>query len=196
MSTLLLGSNSPRRQALLNNLGFSFETCPLDIDESYPIDLPVSEVAAFIAERKLEALLPRLSKDTIGLTADTTVILKNTILQKPADARAAQTMLTCLSGQKHTVNTAVAIHYRGKTYRHSAYAEVVFKTLAPPTIAKYIGMGLCYDKAGGYGIQDWIGMVGVERIEGDYYTILGLPTSWCYEVLNALFCADAESSSG
>lgn len=186
MPTLLLGSNSPRRQALLKGLRFEFDCCSLNIDEAYPTDLPVSKVAAFIAERKLEALLPRLPKNTVGLTADTTVILKNTILQKPEDAVAAQNMLSSLAGQTHTVNTAVAIHYRSKTDRYSAYAQVHFKKLSSLVIAKYIQTGLCYDKAGGYGIQDWIGMVGVERIEGDYYTILGLPTGWCYEILSPI----------
>ncbi len=183
---ILLASKSPRRRDLLKALGFIFETLTLDIDETYPLDLKSSKVANFIAQKKMKALLPQLNQQ-IGISADTTVILDDKILQKPYSKIEAYDMLNRLSGRRHLVNTAVYISdIEKKTHAYSDLTKVFFKKLNPKEIEHYISTGQAFDKAGAYGIQDWIGMIGIEKIEGSYYTAMGLPLHWCYKTLKKI----------
>ena len=183
---ILLASKSPRRRDLLEALGFVFETLTLNIDETYPSNLKPSKVADFIAKEKMKALLPQLNR-RIGISADTTVILDDKVLQKPSNKTEAHDMLSRLSGRSHLVNSAVCISdTKGILHTYSDLTKVFFKKLHSKDIENYILTEQAFDKAGAYGIQDCIGMIGVERIEGSYYTVMGLPLHWCYETLKKI----------
>lgn len=184
---LVLGSKSPRRQELLKGLGFEFEVRVLDTDESYPADITVEEVPAYIAQEKGDAFLDTLAMDELAVTADTLVVLGDEILGKPADRDGAIEMLKKLSGNTHQVITGVCLTTREKTVSFSEITEVNFKELTEEEIIYYVDNYKPFDKAGSYGIQEWIGYVGIHSIVGCYYNVMGLPVSYLFEVLNEEF---------
>jgi len=180
--TLILASKSPRRQELLRTAGFDFVVKTADITESFPGNLSPEEAAIFIAKEKSKFLQPYW-KDNIVLAADTIVVLDNEILGKPSTASEAQEMLAKLSGRQHSVITGVSIStdYRSENFGDST--TVVFKKLQDHEIDYYIQQYQPIDKAGAYGIQEWIGMIGIEKIQGSYFNVVGLPVHRVYQEL-------------
>jgi septum formation protein len=181
---LILGSKSPRRQYLLRELGIEFEVRPLETDESYPESLSPIEVAGYLAEKKALAYLPQLLANEWVLTADTVVKLGNEILGKPESKEHAQELLGKLSGKTHEVITGVCLMSLDQKIVFDDLTRVSFKPLSEEEINFYIDHYAPYDKAGAYGAQDWIGMVAVERIEGSYFNVMGLPIHLVYHVLS------------
>lgn len=175
---LILASGSPRRSELLRACGLAFEVADkYSVDEVYPATLPPDEVPLFLAELKSDAYLNPLASNEILLTADTVVILDGQILGKPADAAQAREMLARLSGRTHRVVTGVVL--RGPKRRHAfgCTTDVTFAPLTDEQINYYVSAFSPLDKAGAYAIQEWIGAVGVERIDGPYNNVVGLPTA-------------------
>lgn len=179
---LVLASASPRRQYLMREAGFTIETAIPDVEEHFPSDMPVNEVARFLAARKADSFRNRFD-DKIVITADTVVILGEKILNKPGDRREAVGMLQSLSGRTHRVMTGVCILSREKECAFDDTTEVTFRRLSVEEIEFYIDRCQPFDKAGSYGAQDWIGMVGVESISGSYFNVMGLPMHKVYEHL-------------
>lgn len=179
---LVLGSKSPRRQQLLAAAGFRFRVQVQDVEEVWPPHLPLAEIPAYLARLKAEALEP-LSQDELVITADTTVILGQQVLNKPTSAEEAIQMLLALSGQCHTVVTGVHLRYRGRQTEFSAHTRVYFRPLELEEITQYVAQSPPLDRAGAYGIQDTIGLRGIRRIEGDYYNVMGLPVCQLVEAL-------------
>ncbi|MET7257013.1 Maf family nucleotide pyrophosphatase [Dyadobacter fermentans] len=184
--SLILASNSPRRKQLLHDAGFAFTVEVLPTDESYPADLPAEEVAGYISREKAEQFRG-IRPDSLVLTADTVVIADHHILGKPTDAADAFRMIKILSGRSHKVVTAVSLLSDGIIETISDVAEVYFRDLEDWEINHYIEQYKPFDKAGSYGIQEWIGMVGIEKIEGSFYTIMGLPVQVVYRLLKPHF---------
>ncbi len=184
---IILGSGSPRRKQLLTEIGFQIEVCALDIDESYPETIHCEEVASYIANQKMTALKQIKEDSSILLTADTTVISGNQLLGKPTDAENAKYMLNQLSGKSHFVNTSVVLCYQGKAEKISCFTEVFFNHLNDQQIDYYIAKFQPFDKAGSYGIQDWIGLVAINKINGSYTNVVGLPTEECFASVQKLF---------
>lgn len=180
--SLILASNSPRRKQLLQETGFDFNVQVIPTDESFPENMPTSEVAGYISAQKAE-MFRTLYPEKLVLTADTVVIIADTILNKPKDAEEAQKMLRMLSGTTHEVITAISLLSDNHIHTISDTAQVTFRTLDKGEINHYIEHYKPFDKAGGYGIQEWIGMIGIERIEGSFYTIMGLPVHLVYQLL-------------
>ena len=182
---IILGSSSPRRKELLAAMGFEFRTMSPDIDESFSDEMPVENVPVFLAESKANALVDSLEKDDLLICSDTVVVLKNKILGKPNDREDAISILQQLSGNTHAVITGVALKSVTKTKVFSVKTEVKFINLSQSQIEFYIDNYHPFDKAGSYGIQDWIGLIGVEKIEGSYTNVMGLPTCELYEEIMA-----------
>ncbi|MEN9400686.1 MAG: hypothetical protein RL632_1789 [Bacteroidota bacterium] len=183
---LILGSASPRRKELIQAAGFSFEVRTKDTDESFPASLPCTKVAEFVARKKLDALLQDASDDEILLCADTTVVVDELILNKPKDAAEAKAMLGQLSGRSHNVITGVCIASKSSISSFSVVTTVYFKKLSAEDIDFYIKEFKPFDKAGAYGIQEWIGHVAIECIEGSYNNVVGLPTHEVHQALKSL----------
>lgn len=183
---LILASHSPRRKELLSGLGLTFEIRIIpDIDESYPVTLSPKEIPLYVAQKKANAYLPALGPDELLITADTVVHLQDRILGKPRDREDAIRMLRALSGNKHEVITGVCLITREKQRMFSVISEVCFASLAMEDIFYYTDHFHPYDKAGAYGIQEWIGYVGVESIKGSFYNVMGLPIQRVYQELRA-----------
>lgn len=180
---LILASNSPRRQQLLRELGIEFTVQVRPTDELFPADMPTSEVAGYLAQHKAEQFAHDLGEKLI-LCADTVVVVDNEILNKPTDAIEARAMLQKLSGREHQVITGICLLSPEGYQTISDVANVVFKTLTESEIDYYITHYRPFDKAGAYGVQEWIGMIGISRIEGSFYTIMGLPLHKVYELLS------------
>ena len=178
---LILASKSPRRHELLKELGLSFEIKTKQICENFPNTIDISNVAAFLAKKKADAF--ELSIDEIIITSDTTVLLTDRIFNKPKNSQEALEMLQSLSGKTHEVCTGVCIKSTEKEIIFSEFTKVTFKPLSLNEIEYYIKHFQPYDKAGSYGIQEWIGFVGIEKIEGCYYNVMGLPLSKLYNEL-------------
>ena len=178
---IILASKSPRRQELLKGLGLSFEIKTKVIDEYFPNTIDVSDVALFLAQKKAEAY--EISIDEILITSDTTVLLTDRILNKPQNTEEVIEMLQSLSGKTHQVCTGVYIKSTGKEVAFSDFTSVTFKPLSLDEIEYYIKHFNPFDKAGSYGIQEWIGFIGIEKIEGCYYNVMGLPLSKLYQEL-------------
>ncbi len=173
---IILASGSPRRRELLGLLGVEFRVRPIeDFDERYPSDMPAMEVAHYLARAKCDACRERLSANELLITADTVVVNRGEVLGKPADADAAYAMLASLSGHAHSVVTGVAVAVPDRIISARAVTEVEFSELTDSDIRYYVEHYRPFDKAGAYGIQEWIGAVGVKRIEGSYYNVMGLP---------------------
>lgn len=184
---LILASKSPRRQQLLKEAGFDFMVKTLDTEESYPETLAASNVAKFLAKKKAEGFIPILKDGETVITADTVVILNDEILGKPTNHAEARAMLEALSGQQHQVTTAVCIASRDKIVAFDDTTVVYFKQLSKEEIEYYIEKYQPFDKAGAYGIQEWIGMIGIQKIEGSYFTVMGLPMHLVYEALKSFW---------
>lgn len=180
---LILGSNSPRRQQILKDAGFSFQVQVLPTEEDFPEDMPSQEVPVFLARKKAEAFRPVLENNLI-LTADTVVRINEKILNKPIDAADARKMLRLLSNQTHEVTTGVCLMSAEETLTFVDTARVHFRELTDWEIDYYLEACRPFDKAGAYGVQDFIGMVGIDRLEGSYFTVMGLPIHRVYEALN------------
>lgn len=181
---IILASGSPRRRELLSQLGVDFEVKTLkDIDESYPSHLRSSEVAAYISRQKAEAYRKTLSPRDLVITADTIVCVGGNILGKPADMADAARMLRSLSGRDHEVVTGVTLLSQAYTHTFTTTTQVTFAQLSEQEIRHYVEHYRPLDKAGAYGIQEWIGMIGVEKIEGSYFNVMGLPVQRLYKAL-------------
>lgn len=179
---VILASNSPRRKELLNGLGIDFEVRVIPhIDESYPEELDPKEVPCYIAKKKADAYCAK--ENELIITADTIVILNNCILEKPTDRNNAIQMLQKLSGRKHDVVTGVVISTFDKQISFSVQSTVDFAILTNEEITYYVDTFQPFDKAGGYGIQEWIGYIGVQGIYGSFYNVMGLPVQRLYQEL-------------
>ena len=184
MYKVILASNSPRRKELLAGLGMPFEVRVLqDIDESYPEDLPVAEVALHIAGKKADAYRAIVRDDELIITADTVVIVDDEILGKPVDEADAVRMLRLLSGRTHQVTTGVCLLTATQERRFAVTTDVTFKALSDEEIHYYVNTYKPFDKAGAYGIQEWIGYIGVTCLHGSYYNVMGLPVQRIYEAI-------------
>lgn len=173
---IILASNSPRRKELLSGLGIQYEVKTLpDIDESYPEGLDGMEIPAFIARFKADAYREVMQTDELIITADTIVWLDGNVMGKPKDAEEAREMLRSLSGQTHQVITGVCLTTAVYQKAFATMTDVTFATLSEEEIAYYVERYSPMDKAGSYGIQEWIGFIGVESISGSYFNVMGLP---------------------
>ena len=184
MKRIILASNSPRRRELLGGLGYTYEVRVLDgIDESYPESLRGSDVAAYISRVKADAYRKTMADDELIITADTIVCLDDKVLGKPTDENEAVAMLRSLSGRTHQVYTGVTIVTVEESSTFVSRSDVTFAALTEEEIGHYVSQYCPMDKAGAYGIQEWIGYVGVERIEGSYFNVMGLPVQRLYTEL-------------
>jgi len=174
MKSIILASQSPRRKELLSLLDLEFTVEVKSIDEIFPKDLNTSKVAEYLAELKASAFT-NIKDDQVIITADTVVILNDTILGKPKDKAEATEMLHRLSNRSHEVITGVCLKSAQKTSTFSSSTKVYFKDLTDAEIDYYIENYKPYDKAGSYGIQEWIGAIGITKIEGSYFNVVGLP---------------------
>ena len=182
---LVLASQSPRRKELLGKLGYEFSQRLKKVEETYPTDLATEKVAEFLSKKKAAAYENELADDELIITADTVVILNNTILGKAENFGEAKTMLEQLSGKKHQVITGVCLQKKGSAHSFSVTTTVFMKQLSIAEIAFYIENFKPFDKAGAYGIQEWIGFIGVDKIEGSYYNVMGLPVKELYDAINS-----------
>lgn len=181
---IILASNSPRRRELLGGLGIPFEVQVLpDISETYPDNLPVEQTAQYIAEEKAAAYKTFMQPRDLVITADTVVICGQEVLGKPSDAADARRMLRLLSGRTHQVITGVCLTTKQQQRSFSVKTDVTFKTLSEEEINYYVNTYQPMDKAGAYGIQEWIGYIGVTGLNGSYFNVMGLPVQRIYEEL-------------
>ena len=188
---IVLASNSPRRRELLAGLGIEFEVRVLpDIDESYLADLPVMQIAEYIAHKKASAYLLTMKDNDLVITADTVVIIGNEVLGKPKDEEDAKRMLRLISGKTHQVVTGVCLTTTKQQRHFSVSTDVTFKDLPENEINYYITKYKPFDKAGAYGIQEWIGYVGVTSLNGSYFNVMGLPVQKLWEELKKYFIHD------
>ncbi len=181
---IVLGSKSPRRQELLAGIGIEFSIRTKDTDESYPEELNPLDVPIYIAKNKANALIEDLDVNEIIICADTVVIVDKTILGKPNNEKEAIEMLQLLSGKTHLVTTGVVIGSSKKMTSFATTTEVTFKDLSKEEIEYYVSNYSPFDKAGSYGIQEWIGFIGVTSIKGSYFNVVGLPIHEVYQKLN------------
>lgn len=182
-STLVLASKSPRRHQLLKELGLDFDVRIKSIDESYPNNLKGAAIAEYIAEKKAAVFEGDIAESEIILTSDTVVWKDNVSLAKPKDAEEAKSMLMSLSGNNHEVITAVCLKSATKSKLFHSTTKVFFKELTEEEIDYYITNYKPFDKAGAYGIQEWIGFIGITKIEGSYFNVVGLPVQEVYTEL-------------
>lgn len=181
---VLLGSKSPRRRELLAQLGVEFSVADMpDIEEVYPAETPAAEVPAYLAQLKASAMRGSLAEDQLLITADTVVVLNGQIFGKPHDAHDAARMLRALSGQTHQVYTGVAVTTADRCSVFTSVTDVSFSHLSDAEIDYYITTYHPMDKAGAYGIQEWIGAVAVQGLVGSYYNVMGLPIHMLYHEL-------------
>ncbi|MBQ6432389.1 MAG: septum formation protein Maf [Bacteroidaceae bacterium] len=185
---LILASNSPRRRELLAGLDLDFEVRVLPgIDEGYPAELQGGDIPLYIAKEKAQAYVAQLQPDELLITADTIVWLNGQVLEKPADEADAFRMLRQLSGNTHQVFTGVCLTTRERQVAFSCCTDVTFSRLTDDEITHYVRRYRPFDKAGSYGVQEWIGYVGVESINGSFYNVMGLPVQRLYTALKQNF---------
>jgi septum formation protein len=180
---IILGSRSPRRQELLRELGLKFEVVIKDWEEDYPEDLSGPEIALYVAERKALSFLPEIGKNEIVITADTIVWCDGEVLSKPADKEDALRIIRKISGRTHEVITGVCLLSSDKMVSFQSCTRVTFSDLSDEEIVHYISRYKPYDKAGAYGIQEWIGIAACSSIEGSYFNVVGLPVEQVYREL-------------
>jgi septum formation protein len=180
---IILGSNSPRRQELLRGLELDFEVRVHPVEETIPMDLPAQYAAAYLSKLKADAFPGELQENELLITADTVVIDRGKVQGKPADEKEAFEMLKSLSGATHTVMTAVTIKDRKTSITLEDEAQVTFRFLDEEEVWHYLKKYQPFDKAGAYGIQEWIGFVGVSSITGSYFTVMGFPLHLVYQQL-------------
>jgi septum formation protein len=196
MADFILASQSPRRKQLLEWAEIPFTVMVSDTDESYPSNLPIAEVPAYIAKHKALAVKANLEKQATNkeipciIAADTVVVLDQIIMGKPLDRADAIASLSKLSGNTHEVITGVCIIYADQEIIFSETTKVRFHPLTQAQIAFYVDAYKPYDKAGGYAIQEWIGVVGIQGIEGDFYNVMGLPVSKLVQKIKQLGLLD------
>ena len=184
---LILASASPRRRQLLVGCGLPFvQAEPYDVSETYPAGMPAGEVPVYLARLESDAYPLPLASFDILVTADTVVAVDDRILGKPADRGVAVAMLRALSGRRHRVVTGVTIRTADRAVSFSSSTDVFLRSLSDEEIGHYVDTYAPYDKAGSYGIQEWIGYVGIERIEGSFYNVMGLPVQRLYVELDEL----------
>ena len=190
---VILASASPRRELLLGQMGIKFTILPKDIDESFPPEMSPVEVAEYLSLKKAEAFPEEeLLDNTLIITADTIVAVDGKILGKPDDKKHAEEILTTLSGKTHIVVTGVTFRKKGSTTTFSATTKVTFKKLTSEEINYYLDNYKPYDKAGAYGIQEWIGHVAISRIDGSFYNVMGLPTYLLHKELEQFLSMDEQ----
>ncbi len=187
---LVLASASPRRRQLLQGLDLPVEITSVDVDETPPAGMPDDEVAEHLARKKAGAWKGTLAADQVLVTADTTVLIDDHLLNKPVDEADARRMLGILSGRDHRVITGVCLRTADRIVSFADVAVVRFRELSSEEIAYYVRVHRPFDKAGAYGVQDWIGYTAVERIEGSFYTVMGLPMHRVYAELKKLIAVD------
>ncbi|MHA7128462.1 Maf family nucleotide pyrophosphatase [Algoriphagus namhaensis] len=180
---LILASKSPRRQDLLKGLELDFEVKVTPVDEEIPAGLPASFVAAYLSKLKSDSFMEELKPEEILITSDTVVILGDHVLGKPKTEEEAFDMLKSISGTTHTVMTAVTIRDQGKKVTVEDETLVTFRMLSEEEIRHYIQRYQPFDKAGAYGVQEWIGFIGVSKLEGSYFNVMGFPLHLVYEQL-------------
>lgn len=180
---IILASKSPRRQALLKGLDIDFEIRTKDIEEVYPDDLETAKIPEYLSKLKADAYLQDLKVNDILITSDTIVLIEDGVLEKPKDRADAIRMLTELSGKTHTVITGVCISGWEKQIVFSNHTKVTFSELSQDEISYYVDQYQPFDKAGSYGCQEWLGYVGIEKLEGSYYAVMGLPLHQVYDAL-------------
>ena len=184
---IILASNSPRRKELLSGLGVDYEVKTLpDVDESYPDGLSGEEIAKHIARGKAEAYRSLIQADELVITADTIVWLDGTVMGKPKDEEEAKDMLMRLSGKTHQVITGVCLTTASTQKTFATVTDVTFATLTDEEVDYYVTRYQPMDKAGSYGVQEWIGFVGVENLSGSYFNVMGLPIQRLYTELKRL----------
>lgn len=184
---IILASNSPRRKELLSGLGVDYEVKTLpDVDESYPDGLSGEEIAKHIARGKAEAYRSLIQADELVITADTIVWLDGTVMGKPKDEEEAKDMLMRLSGKTHQVITGVCLTTASMQKTFATVTDVTFATLTDEEVNYYVTRYQPMDKAGSYGVQEWIGFVGVENLSGSYFNVMGLPIQRLYTELKKL----------
>ncbi|NIF05832.1 septum formation protein Maf [Chryseobacterium sp. Tr-659] len=182
---LLLASQSPRRKELLSSLGFQFEVVKIDCEEILPEYIKIEEAAAYLSELKADAFRS-LTSDEVLLTADTVVAIDNRVLGKPKDETDAFNMIRSLSGRTHQVYTGITIKTLDQTFTETDVADVTFHEITDEEIHYYIQQYKPFDKAGSYGIQEWLGMAKIGKLTGSFYTIMGLPTHLVYKILTSI----------
>jgi septum formation protein len=179
---IILASKSPRRQELLKLMDLDFRIVLKEVDESYPADLTPEEIAVYIAQKKAEAF-DELVSDEIVLTADTIVSIEGHILGKPETEQHAVEMLQMLSGKTHQVITGVCLFYKHQYHSFYDVSEVTFRDMNQEELKHYVTKYKPMDKAGSYGIQEWVGVTGIKKINGSYTNVVGLPTERLYQEL-------------
>lgn len=181
---IILGSRSPRRRELLADCDITFEVADsYEVEEIFPADLPAAEVAEYLSRLKADGYPLPLAENDILITADTVVINNGEILGKPADRDHAIRMIASLGGKTHTVVTGVTIRTAERSVSFSSSSEVTFRALDTDEIEYYVGTYHPFDKAGAYGIQEWIGCTAIESISGSFYNVMGLPVAALYKQL-------------
>jgi septum formation protein len=180
---IILASRSPRRQQLLQETGLKFDVIIKDYDETWPDGLNGEEIARFVAHGKALSFINEISKSDLVIAADTVVWCNNKVLGKPADYEDAVRILNEISGNTHEVITGVSLFSLNKEVNFSETTKVSFNTLTAEEISFYIDTFKPFDKAGAYGIQEWIGIIGCSRIEGSYFNVMGLPVERLYREL-------------
>lgn len=181
---VILASNSPRRKELLAGIDVDFKVRVIqDIDESYPADLPTKNIAEYISRKKAAVYQQQMADDELIITADTIVVLGDEVMGKPHDEADASRMLHELSGQAHQVITGVTLTTTTRQQSFSVETDVTFKALSDEEIDYYVQHYKPFDKAGAYGIQEWIGHIGVTGLQGSYFNVMGLPVQRIYEAL-------------
>ncbi len=183
---LVLGSGSPRRKELLQAMGIRAEVRPIPIDEVYPIELESNGIAEYLSSKKADAHLQGLRADELLITSDTVVWNRGNSLEKPSDRKQATDMLQRLSGGWHEVISGICIATRAWKKVDSATTRVRFRELQQDEIEYYVDHFQPFDKAGAYGIQEWIGLIGAEEIQGSYSNVVGLPTQLLYRMLGEI----------
>ena len=180
--TLLLASQSPRRRAMLKEIGFPVKIVqPPNVEEIYPIHLKHGEIPVYLSKLKANAYIEPIPDNCILVTADTIVWVNEEVIGKPLNREDAIAMLQKLSGNKHQVYTGVCLKYKGICHLFCDETNVYFRNLSDKEIIYYVDQYKPFDKAGAYGVQEWIGFIGVERIEGSYFNVMGLPTHLLYK---------------
>ena len=180
---IILASKSPRRHELLAGLDIPFEVVIHEVDEVFPEGLPMEEIPVYLAKLKAEPFVNEVDDETVVITADTIVWIEGEVLNKPNDYEHAFEMLRKLSGKKHVVVTGVCLTSKEKQVAFSDSTDVFFKDLTDHDIDYYLANYHPYDKAGSYGVQEWIGYIAINRIEGSYFNVMGLPVQRLYEEL-------------
>lgn len=180
---LVLGSQSPRRKYILEQAGFEFTVITADVDEVYAADMPVREVPEYLAGLKAAAIIPKADADAVVITSDTIVLLNEKIYEKPKSREHAIQVLGELSGNMHEVITGVSIASADKTVRFSETTKVYFDELTTEEIEWYVDRYEVMDKAGGYAVQEGIGLIGITKLEGCYFNVMGLPVNRLYQEL-------------